>query len=81
MEVVLLHLPCRSWPIKASERCERVREPCMVSASQLSALFFIMENDVYILEPCFLARFFGSIAAKFLLLPNYLPVIPFICFI
>lgn len=44
----------------------------MVSASQLSALFFIMENDVYVLEPCFLARFRGSTAAKFFLLPKYL---------
>lgn len=53
----------------------------MVSASQLSALFFIMENDVCVLEPCFLARFLGSTAAKFLLLPKYLPVIPLIHFI
>lgn len=42
----------------------------MVSVSQLSALFFIMESDAYIPEPCFLARFLGSMAAEFLLLPN-----------
>lgn len=53
----------------------------MVSASQLSALFFIMENDVYVLEPCFLARFRGSTAAKFFCYPNtYLPVIPLTLF-
>lgn len=37
-----------------------------------------MENYVYVLETCFLARFFSSTAAEFLLLPKYLPVIPFI---
>lgn len=44
----------------------------MVSASQLSALFFIMESVVYIPEPCFLAMFLGSLADEFLLLPNVL---------
>lgn len=48
----------------------------MVSVSQLSALFFIMESDVYIPEPCFLARFLGSIAAEFLLLRSVLTCEP-----
>ena len=48
----------------------------MVSASLLSALFFIMESDVYIPEPCFLARFLDSIVAEFLLLPSVLTCDP-----
>lgn len=41
----------------------------MVSTPRQSALFFIMESDVHVPGPCFLAGFLGSAGTELLLPP------------